>query len=157
MRSDASRRLVVAPGQGENARTCRTIASAGCVQSMRPSDFVRRPARVAWLASWGWGATSPAIQAGIVSISSVAPISARRSPRLPASSSSRIGSTRVATMSPVSSPSSTSMIVTPLSRSPARRAAVTGEAPRQRGKIDACTLSVPKRGGDSTAGRRICP
>jgi hypothetical protein len=49
------------------------------------------------------------------------------------------------------------MMVTPVTSSPARMAAVTGEAPRQRGKSEACTLSEPRFGISSTLSRRICP
>ena len=157
MRTSRVRRRVVAPGQGENARTCRSISTAGCVQSIHPCDLRSRGARVASDASCGRGAMSPDSQAGIVSSSSDAPSAASRSLRLPASSSGRIASARDARMSPVSSPASTRMIVAPVSASPARIAAATGDAPRQRGSSEACTFSVPKRGRASTPGRRICP
>ena len=54
-------------------------------------------------------------------------------------------------------PAFISMIVTPVVVSPARIAACTGEAPRQRGSSDGWTFSTPLGASASTSGRRIWP
>src|SRR3990172_6992824 len=61
-----------------------------------------------------------------------------------------------ASIGPVSSPTSIFMMVTPVSSSPCRMAALIGAAPRQRGSSEAWTLRQPKRGRSSTSFLRIC-
>ncbi len=72
-------------------------------------------------------------------------------------SAGSIASAACARIGPVSIPSSMRMMVLPVTWSPARMAACTGAAPRQRGSSDAWTLMQPRRGRFSTAGRNICP
>jgi hypothetical protein len=49
------------------------------------------------------------------------------------------------------------MIVTPVSVSPARMAAATGEAPRQRGSSEAWTFTQPWRASSRIGSRRMWP
>ena len=48
-------------------------------------------------------------------------------------------------------------MLTPVSASPASRAAWIGDAPRQRGSSEACTFTQPRRGRASTGGRQQQP
>ncbi len=86
-----------------------------------------------------------------------APSAASASWSAPPVVSGRIGARATDSTGPVSSPSSMSMIDTPVSRSPAAIARWIGAAPRQRGSSEAWMLTQPSRGAASTAGGRIRP
>ena len=90
-------------------------------------------------------------------MSNVAPNADSRSVSVAVVSSGAIGSVAVASTGPASIASFISMSETPVTVSPASSAALTGEAPRCRGKSDACTLSAPRGGMARTAGGRILP
>ena len=60
-------------------------------------------------------------------------------------------------MSPVSSPSSIFITVTPVSASPAMMARLIGAAPRQRGNSEACRLKQPSGGASRIGFGRISP
>ena len=70
-------------------------------------------------------------------------------------SSCLIASLRCDKIGPLSRPASMIMMVMPVVASPAAMAALMGDAPRQRGSNDACTLMQLKRGMSSTFCRRI--
>ena len=85
------------------------------------------------------------------------PMRARRPSSRSAVSSSPMGIARDSRMGPVSRPSSMSIVVTPVSRSPFTIAHWTGAAPRRRGKSEPWTLTVPRGATSMTVRGRICP
>jgi hypothetical protein len=60
-------------------------------------------------------------------------------------------------MLPASSSFTIRMIVTPVTAAPSITARCTGAAPRYRGRSDACTLIIPRRGIASRSSGRSFP
>ena len=85
------------------------------------------------------------------------PTSARRRLSSPAVSRAPIASSAVSSIGPLSSPSSISIVVTPVTGSPAAIAAWIGAAPRQRGRSEAWRLTQPSRGSSRRARGKSCP
>ena len=151
------RQVVRAPGRGSRARICRATTVASRLQSIHSSSRDSLGAMVACAGSWGRRGALPSATRRRVSPSSWAPSRASRSWSWPAVTWSSSGIDRWRMMSPVSSPSSIHMVVTPVTASPARMAHWMGAAPRWRGSREAWTLMAPSRGTWSTAAGRIFP
>ena len=100
---------------------------------------------------------APRIHSGIVSSRRSAPASNKAGVNLVVVASAASGRRRWASTGPVSMPASVSIILTPVSSSPARMAAATGAGPRWRGKSEGCTFRQPKRGMARTVGRSRLP
>ena len=148
------RSVVKVPGQGLNARTCRS--SAGRVA--RPVDAARRRASASGRRSRPPPAAAPAAASRPARAGSAArPARPARRAASPRSSSAPIGTASRSSIGPVSSPASICMMVTPVSASPARIAAWIGAAPRQRGSRLAWMFRQPRRGASSIACGRISP
>ena len=94
---------------------------------------------------------------GLYNVFAEAPSVARSACNVPAVWSSLIVNSRVITTGPLSSPASITIMLTPVSLSPASIARCIGAAPRHLGRSDACTLMQPSRGIASTAAGRISP
>jgi len=146
------------PRQGSRARTRRSTSAAPiAAQSMRPSSRRSRGASVAAAPSCGCAVAVPRSRPASTSTSSSAPMPASRSVSCGVVSAAPMGVARIAYTGPVSRPASMRMIDTPVCASPARMAAATGDAPRQRGSSEAWTLTPPRRGPSSSASGRIWP
>ena len=125
-----------APGQGLYARTLRQISIAGRLQSIAPSSFRMR------LRDGGPRGVLR-LRLDFAARASAGACSARSRRRVRRAIRERAGRVLrrdwqrgLARIGPVSMPASISMIVTPVSSSPARIAPAIGEAPRQRGRSD---------------------
>lgn len=129
-------RVVCAPGQGLNARTCRQMSTAGRFHAISPSALCTRLVIVARLSSCGRGVISPRNHEGSVAARRSAPISASEFVSEAVLSRGETATRVCARIGPESIPGSISMIVTPVSSSPARIAPAIGDAPRQRGRSD---------------------
>ena len=135
--------VVNAPGHGSIARTWLWSCAAERVKSSAPSAFSSFRLWVARLSSCGTAAMRPSAHAGRMLASSSPPRSNRRAVRAPAVSSSGITCSSCATTGPVSVPSSSSMMLTPVTASPCRMASATGEGPRWRGSSEGWTFRHP--------------
>src|ERR687898_1260419 len=155
--SGSARKVVAAPGSGANARTRRTIASDGELQSSVRSSGLGFGAYVAPAWSCDRGSTAPAANRRNTSTSNGAPRSASLAPSVPASSSSSIAVSIAERIGPVSIPSSINITVTPVRSSPSRIARWTGAAPRHLGRSEKCTFTAPSTGMSRTSGVRISP
>ena len=128
--------VVNVPGQGVNARTERSISTAGFVQSILPSSLRTSGASVASSSRCGIGVTAPRTTPSSVVTRAAAPISESRLPRDSAVSSGEIAVSCIARMSPASIRSFICMIVIPVTDSPARIARWIGAAPRYFGSSE---------------------
>ena len=105
----------VGPGQGSTPRACAETSRAGRPKSSSPCCFSRGGASVARASSWGSGDDLTPADAGQGLDQQVRPQRATAAAASePAVSSSPIGSSRRATTGPVSRPSSTRMMETPV-------------------------------------------
>ena len=107
-------------------------------------------ARLGW-AGWGTGLSVPSCKPRRVETMSLAPSRASRSCSDSKLSSGVISVEAVSSISPVSSPASMSMVVTPLTLSPAIIQRCIGAAPRYIGSSDAWTFTQPYSGSSSTS------
>ena len=85
------------------------------------------------------------------------PREASLSCRLSPVSSGSISTSSVKSISPVSSPASICIVVSPVFLSPSRIAHCIGAAPRHLGRSEACTLMQPYFGNASISSDKICP
>ena len=144
--------VVTVPGQGWKPRTRRAMASAGSVQSMRPSSFLRM--RGEGGARRGPGARAsacPRARPSSVSSRSAAPRRASRASSSGVVSSAPMGVARESSVGPVSRPSSISIVVTPVSRLAVHDRPVDRAPPRgSAAAASAWTLTVPRGGMSMT-------
>ena len=144
-----------AAGHGFRPRTRLCTACAGIAQSISPISLRIIGACVAAASSCGSGTIVSS--RSIVSTSSSAPISLRRSNSSPEVSFSPISVSAFRSMSPVSSPSPICWIVTPVVFSPFSTAHWIGAAPRYFGSSEPWTLMQPLGGIARTAGGSSLP
>ena len=124
-----------APGAGAKARTRSASSDAGRPHSQHPIVGHRASAPASPRLVLGAAARAPRPRAVHVCDEQVCPDRRRAAvPSEPASSSGRIALDAAPAHGPVSSPSSSSIAVTPVSRAPASSACCTGLAPRHRGQ-----------------------
>ena len=150
------RSAVKARGSGHMARTRRQTSWAGLEKSTRQSSFLIFLQKVTPSSPCGVSTAVPLstfLSASTIASAPRAESSARSSPAV----FSPTGTRRESSMSPLSSPSSVRMTVTPVYSSPASTACCTGDAPRQRGNRDAWMLYTPRGKASSTSCVRICP
>src|SRR4051794_12788485 len=107
------------PGHGLSARTCRSMKSAGWLQSSLPSSRLSLVAYVTPSLGCGSAVSRPSTRPSSACTISPAPNFASASCRLPAVASAVIGTLSFSSMAPVSRPASICMMVTPVSVSPA--------------------------------------
>ena len=91
---------------------------------------------------WGTGSGRPETPCASASTTSALATVTSRARSAASVMSSSSATVRTAYTGPVSSPASTFMRQTPVSRSPARMARSTGAAPRQRGSSEKCRFTI---------------
>jgi hypothetical protein len=125
-----SRSAVAAPGQGVTARCRFQTVTASSAKSTTPSRLPSLRAYEPALRSWARRGAWPACASTRVSASSGPPIVASLFASVPASSAGSIATQRWSERSPVSSPSSIHIVVTPVPVRPSQSERWTGDAPR---------------------------